>query len=363
MSDTVSPIVPVPLPATPAAQPMHLPKKSLWLHTLSTLGPFLALVVMWGAFALAVWLKSDPEDPLANPWAFFAWKNQCLILAQSAIVAIGACGIVMVIVAGGIDLSIGSVIAISGVAAAMALHAGASTGVACLVALATGAAAGAINGSLVAFTGITPFIITLGTLGVARGMAKGLADNQTININPSWLDGLMRPFPSALDSPILSHIPVAPGVLIAGVVAMLTALVLRKSVFGRHLYAIGSNSAAARLCGIRVRGTTVGVYALAGVFFGLAGLLEMTKLHQGDPTTANGRELDIIAAAVIGGASLAGGVGTALGAVIGALVMGVLRNGSQLLEWPTWVQEIIIGVVIVVAVGIDRFRLWRSSRK
>ncbi len=360
MSNTVPPNVPVSLPAV---QPMQLAKKSLWLHTLTTLGPFLALVVMWAAFALAVWLKSDPEDPLASPWAFIAWKNQCLILAQSAIVAIGACGIVMVIVAGGIDLSIGSVIAISGVGAAMALHAGASTGVACLVALASGGAAGAINGSLVAFTGITPFIITLGTLGVARGMAKGLADNQTINIAPSWLDGLMRPFPSALDGPILAQIPVAPGVLIAAVVAVLTALVLRKSVFGRHLYAIGSNAAAARLCGIRVRTTTVGVYALAGLFFGLAGLLEMTKLHQGDPTTANGRELDIIAAAVIGGASLAGGVGTALGAVIGALVMGVLRNGSQLLEWPTWVQEIIIGVVIVVAVGIDRFRLWRASRR
>ena len=340
-----------------------LEKKKFWLQAVTRLGPFLALVLLWSGFALAVWFTSDPEDPLANPWAFIAWKNQCLILAQSAIVAIGACGIVMVIVAGGIDLSIGSVIAISGVTAALAMHAGASPWVACLVALATGAAAGAINGALVACTGITPFIITLGTLGVARGLAKGLADNQTINLAPSWLDGVMRPFPSALDGNFLSSIPVAPGVLIAAVVALITALVLRKSVFGRHLYAIGSNPAAARLCGIRVRSTTVGVYALAGLCFGLAGLLEMAKLHQGDPTTANGRELDIIAAAVIGGASLAGGVGTALGALIGALVMGVLRNGSQLLEWPTWVQEIIIGVVIVVAVGIDRLRLWRAARR
>jgi ribose transport system permease protein len=133
-------------------------------------------------------------------------------------------------------------------------------------------------------------------------------------------------------------------------------------VFGRHLYAIGSNPQAARLCGIRVSLVTMLVYGLCGACVGLAGLLEMAKLHQGDPTTASGRELDIIAAAVIGGASLAGGVGTALGAVIGALIMGVLRNGSQLLEWPTWVQEIIIGAVIIGAVGIDRWRAVRAAR-
>jgi ribose transport system permease protein len=336
---------------------------SWWRRVLGSLGPFLALACLWLGFALAVRLVTSAEDGFSDPWAFIAWKNQGLILAQSAIIAIGACGIVMVIVAGGIDLSLGSIIALSGVVAALAMRAGVDPLLAAAIAVLVGGLAGAVNGALVALTGITPFIITLGTLGVARGLAKGLADNQTINIPASWLDPLMRPFPSASDPAWLHGLPVAPGVLIAVVVAVLTAVVLRRSVFGRHLYAIGSNPAAARLCGIRVRATTIAVYTLAGVLVGLAGLLEMAKLHQGDPTTAVGRELDIIAAAVIGGASLSGGVGTAVGAVVGALIMGVLRNGSQLLEWPTWVQEIIIGVVIVAAVGIDRLRVRRAQLK
>ena len=339
-----------------------IPAGSWWRRALGRLGPFLALACLWLGFALAVRLVTDADDGFSDPWAFIAWKNQGLILAQSAIIAIGACGVVMIIVAGGIDLSLGSGIALSGVVAALAMTSGADPLLAAAIAVAVGGMTGAVNGALVALTGITPFIITLGTLGVGRGLAKGLADNQTINIPPSWLDPLMRPFPGPSDPAWLHGLPVAPGVLIAVVVVAITAVILRRSVFGRHLYAIGSNPAAARLCGIRVRTTTIAVYACAGLFIGLAGLLEMAKLHQGDPTTAVGRELDIIAAAVIGGASLSGGVGTATGAVVGALIMGVLRNGSQLLEWPTWVQEIIIGVVIVAAVGIDRLRMLRAQR-
>ncbi len=330
---------------------------SWWKLSLTTLGPFFALILLWLGFALAVYVNAGPDD---NPWSFMAWRNQSLILVQSSIISIGACGIVMVIVAGGIDLSIGSVIALSSVIGAMVLRAGGDPLLAIAAAVGIGLAVGAGNGFIVAVTGITPFIVTLGTMGIARGMAKGFADNQTVNLQPSWLDWIMRPFAAAADPWWLKLMPVAPGVLLAAVVALATAVLLRRSVFGRHLYAIGSNPAAARLCGIKVRATTVAVYALSGALIGLAGILETAKLHQGDPTTANGRELDVIAAAVIGGASLAGGTGTALGAVLGALIMGVLRNGSQLLDWPTWVQEIIIGVVIVVAVGIDRWRAHRA---
>jgi ribose transport system permease protein len=156
-----------------------------WWRLLKALGPFLALAVLWAAFAVAVWLRADPSDPLGNPWAFVAWKNQCLILAQSAIISISACGIVMIMVAGGIDLSLGSIIALSGVSGAMTLAAGWGPVAATTAALITGATVGALNGALVAGTGITPFIITLGTLGVARGAAKGLADQQTINVPPS----------------------------------------------------------------------------------------------------------------------------------------------------------------------------------
>ena len=128
------------------------------------------------------------------------------------------------------------------------------------------------------------------------------------------------------------------------------------SVFGRHVYAIGSNEAAARLCGIRVPLVKLWIYALAGLLFGFAGVLQFARLTQGDPTVAVGLELDVIAAVVLGGASLSGGTGSVLGAMIGALIMAVLRNGSNQMGWPNYAQEIIIGAVIVLAVGMDRLR-------
>jgi len=137
------------------------------------------------------------------------------------------------------------------------------------------------------------------------------------------------------------------------------ALVLRNAVFGRRVFALGSNEAAARACGINTSVLKVRIYALAGLFFGLAGVMQMSRLRQGDPTVAVGVELDVIAAVVIGGASLSGGEGSIAGAMIGALVMAFLRNGSQQMGWPNYVQEIIIGVVIVLAVAADR---WRASR-
>jgi len=137
---------------------------------------------------------------------------------------------------------------------------------------------------------------------------------------------------------------------------------MRQTVFGRYIYAIGSNEATARLCGIRVRLQKVLIYALAGLLFGLAGLMQVSRLTQGDPTVAIGLELDIIAAVVIGGASLSGGTGSILGSMIGALIMAVLRNGSNQMGWQNFTQEIIIGIVIIIAVGLDTFRQSRSRR-
>jgi ribose transport system permease protein len=133
-------------------------------------------------------------------------------------------------------------------------------------------------------------------------------------------------------------------------------VVLRRTVFGRHLFALGSNEATARLCGVPTTRVKILLYAVAGGFFGLAGLFQLSRLRQGDPTVAMGLELDMIASAVIGGASLSGGVGTVLGTMIGALIMAVLRNGSQQMGWPTNVQEIIMGIAIIVAVFVDRLR-------
>jgi ribose transport system permease protein len=145
-------------------------------------------------------------------------------------------------------------------------------------------------------------------------------------------------------------------VWVAAALAVATAVVLRNTVFGRHVFALGSNEATARLCGIPTTRLKVMIYALAGCFFGAAGLFQLSRLRQGDPTVAVGLELDIIASVIIGGASLNGGVGTVLGSMIGALIMAVLRNGSQQMGWPTYFQEIIIGLVIIAAVFVDHLR-------
>ena len=146
------------------------------------------------------------------------------------------------------------------------------------------------------------------------------------------------------------------GVWIAIGLAVVMSIMMRRTVFGRYIFAIGSNELAARLSGIRVRMHKAIIYSVAGLFFGLAGLMQLSRLTQGDPSVAIGLELDVIAAVVIGGASLNGGSGSIFGSMIGALIMAVLRNGSNQMGWPTYMQEIIIGAVIVLAVGLDRLR-------
>ena len=325
------------------------PTTARLLILLSKLGPFIALILLLIIFRLAI------GEGLTGR-TFWSLDNIRLMLSQTTIVTIAACGMTMIIVSGGIDLSVGSIMAVSSVTAGLTLAAGGDPLLAISVAIFSGAMCGLINGSIVSFFGISPFIVTLGMMGVARGTAKGLANEQMVRFPDTWLKNLMQPIPFPNDSAAFKALIVAPGVWIAAILAIIIAIIMARSVFGRTCYAIGSNEAAARLCGIRVRSNKIMIYALAGAIFGLAGLLDLTRQSQGNPTTALGLELDVIAAVVIGGASLAGGTGSIFGTVIGALIMGVLRAGTTQLAWPTWVQEILIGLIIVIAVGIDRLR-------
>ncbi len=315
---------------------------------LAKAGPFLGLLIVVGLFALAVPADSDGHQ------IFFTYQNFKNIFTQTVVVAVGALGMTLIIVSGGIDLSAGSSIAFSSVVGALCIQKGWGTGVAVLATIAAGGVIGLLNGALVAALRLVPFIITLGTLGIARGSAKRLADNQTVNYDASPINSWMT-----TADPYSYTLPTGVWVTIA--LAFVTALILRNTVFGRHVFALGSNEATARLCGIPTTRLKICVYALAGCFFGLAGLFQLSRLRQGDPTVAVGLELDIIAAVIIGGASLNGGVGTILGSMIGALIMAVLRNGSQQMGWGTELQEIIIGVVIIAAVYVDRLRQGKQT--
>jgi ribose transport system permease protein len=269
------------------------------------------------------------------------------------IVAIGAIGMTLIIISGGIDLAVGSTIALTGVITALGINGGMPPSVALMTGILAGGLVGVVNGFVITRLKVVPFIATLGMLGVARGVAKWMANQQTVNMPATWLNELLVMFPNP------AWLLVAPGVWIAIVLAVVAAIVLRNTVFGRRVFALGSNEAAARACGIATDRLKVWIYGLAGLLFGLAGVMQMSRLRQGDPTVAAGSELDIIAAVVIGGGSLSGGEGSILGSMIGALIMAFLRNGCQQVGWPNYIQEIIIGAIIVVAVAIDR---WRSSR-
>jgi len=312
----------------------------VWLNRV---GPVLGLVLVIVIFSL---LMKSPER-------FLSPNNLRVVLSQTVIVAVGAIGMTMIIISGGIDLSVGSTIALTGVITALGINMGLSPFVALVAGIIVGGIVGVVNGLAITRLKVVPFIATLGMLGVGRGTAKWVAGQQTVNMPDTWVNDLLVLFPTP------SWLIVAPGVWITLILALVVAVILRNTVFGRRVFALGSNETAARACGIATDRLKVWIYGLAGLLFGLAGVLQMSRLRQGDPTVAAGSELDIIAAVVIGGGSLSGGEGSILGSMIGALIMAFLRNGCQQIGWPNYVQEIIIGAIIVIAVAVDR---WRTAR-
>ncbi len=301
---------------------------------------FAPLVALVAVYILFVVLSPD---------TFARSENLVTMARQTVVVAIASVGMTLIIVHGGIDLSVGSAVALTTVAVASLLKSGAGPGVAALGGIAACAATGLFNGLVVTRLRLAPFIVTLGSMSILRGIAKGVAKEQKIDADARGLDTLLAP-----GSGVFSVLP--SGVFIALGIAVVVALMLTYTRFGRHVYAVGSNEAAARLAGIEVARVRVIVYTLAAALVGVAGVMEFSTLTVGDPTDSVGLELEVIAAVVIGGASLAGGEGSISGSLVGAFLMTVIKTGCTHLGLSNWVQEIVTGVIIVVAVAFDRVR-------
>ncbi|MGQ9461519.1 MAG: ABC transporter permease [Candidatus Fervidibacter sp.] len=277
-------------------------------------------------------------------------ENLSNIGFQTAVIVMLAAGQTLVIIAGGIDLSVGSVLALVGVMTAHFLAAEKPIILSTLVGLLVGMGCGFVNGFLVTKGRIPPFIATLGMMGVARGLALVLSKAQNIFIPQEPGFELFL----ELGTGRLLGIPIP--FLIAAVVATLTEILLAFTRLGRYIYAVGGNREAARLSGIPVHSVLLFVFTLCGLTTAIGGIVETARLSVGQPTGGQLYELHAIAAAVIGGASLAGGRGSVLGTVLGALLMAVIRNGSDLLNIPYEWQQVILGVLVVLAVLFDQWR-------
>jgi ribose/xylose/arabinose/galactoside ABC-type transport system permease subunit len=316
------------------------------MNRLQKFGPLLGL--------LAVFILFSVLRPQHYPTA----GNIEIMMLQTTVVGIAAIGMTLVIISGGIDLSVGSVIALSTVVVASLLNQGWNPIAAALGGMAAGTLCGAFSGLLITRLRLAPFIVTLGLWGALRGTAKGLANEQMVMAPTTWLNQLLTTLP---DDRRWMLFP--PGVWLLIVLAFFMGAVLRYTRFGRHIFAIGSNEQTARLCGVAVDRQKLLIYMAGSGLAGLAGVLQFSYLTVGDPTTAAGMELDIIAAVVIGGASLSGGEGRILGSMIGALIMTAVSNGCTKMEYPNWVQEIVTGGIIIAAVALDRIRQHKSTKR
>jgi ribose transport system permease protein len=295
--------------------------------------PFLTLVTLFVALSIA------------SPY-FLTYTNLSSVVRQTAVINIMALGMTLIIIAGGIDLSVGAVLAFSGLLGTMAMEAGWSIPVGVLVGLLCGLFWGLTNGLLITQLKINPFIVTLGTLGIARGVTLIISNGLPVHRIPKEF--------SFLGEGNLLGVPFVLWVLVF--CAALTHVILEHTRMGRYAFAIGSNPEAAYYTGIPVGFHTTAVYAYSGLLCGLAGMIEASRLMTGQPTAGQGYELQVIAAVVIGGGSLRGGEGSVIGTLVGAFIMGLLANGSDLLGISPYLQQAIIGGVIILAVAVDELR-------
>jgi ribose transport system permease protein len=290
------------------------------------------------------------------PNSFPTVGNLETLARQTTIVGFAAIGMTYIIISGAIDLSVGSMVALVTVMIAWLQLLPCPPAVAAIGGIVAGLLAGALNGFLTTRLKVGSFIITLGSLLMIRGIAKGIAHEQKIDAPLTWLSDLL-----ATLGPHQRWMLLPIGVWMLIVLAIVASLILNRTVFGRNVIAVGGNEEAARLCGIGVAATRTWVFALGGLFTGLAGLMQFSRLTVGDPTVAQGLELDVIAAVVIGGGSLSGGQGSIAGSLLGAIIMSTIRAGTSQMGLPNWVQEIVTGAIIVVAVALDRWRMARAG--
>ena len=300
--------------------------------------PFLSLIVLFVALAIA-----SPH--------FLTETNLSSVVRQTAVINTMSLGMTIIIIAGGIDLSVGAMLAMSGVLGTMAMESGLPVAAGVLIGVLTGLFWGLVNGLLTTRLRIAPFIVTLGTLGIIRGVTLIITNGLPVHHVP-------RGF-AFLGAGNLLRVPFVLWVVI--VCALATHVILEHTRLGRYAFAIGSNADAAVYAGVPVGFDVTAVYALGGLLTGLAGMIEASRLMTGQPTAGNGYELQAIAAVVIGGGSLHGGEGSVIGTLIGALIMGLLSNGSDLLGISPYVQQAIIGAVIILAVTVDELRKRREA--
>lgn len=282
---------------------------------------------------------------------FAEWNNARNVLRAISVVGIVAAAMTLVMISGGLDLSVGGVVAISGVTAALLAKGGMPVPLAFLLGVGAGSVAGAVNALLIVSLNLNSVIATLGTLYVCRGVANLLTDGLPVNeVPPSW---------SELGTGFVLGVP-TPAVILLAVIAVL-AVVQQRTLLGKHAIAVGSNFEAARLAGIRVDRVRIWLYVLSGTLAGLAGIIVSSQLSSGQPTAGAGLEFDAIVAAILGGTSLSGGEGSVVGALLGALILGTLNNGLNLLGVESFWQTVVQGVILVAAVGVDALVRRRGS--
>lgn len=311
-------------------------EKKTWAEWVTGVGgPLIGLVLLCVIFSIT----SD---------VFLTWRNALNVIDQITVLGILAIGMTAVIVIGGIDLSVGSILAFSMMMMGWLYQSvGVPLGLAIVAGLLVGTACGLVNGLLITRAKLPPFIATLTMMSIARGLANIITEGRQIVGFPEWFTNLstVRHF---------GFLSVTVAIFI--VLSIISWAVLRYTTIGRSLYAIGGSPEVARLAGIRVRKLVMSVYALSGLLSGLAAIALACRLNSSQPSAGLGYELDTIAAVVIGGASLNGGVGGIRGTVVGVLIIGVLRNGLNLSGVSPFVQQIVIGVVIALAVAADTLR-------